>query len=141
MIELADYFMGRDHEFAHLLGADLRKNAGLVVEVANKLLVLAKASGVPLEANPSTKTVVNSGWRPPAVNAAIPNAAPRSRHLTCQAIDLYDPEGALDEWLMGFTGQKVLADLGLWMEHPSATKGWSHVQTVPPRSGNRVFYP
>ena len=34
-----------------------------------------------------------------------------------------------------------LASLGLWMEHPLATKGWCHLQVVSPRSGMRVFYP
>lgn len=40
-----------------------------------------------------------------------------------------------------FANQHVLVKLGLWMEHPSATPSWLHVQTVPPGSGNRVFYP
>jgi hypothetical protein len=35
----------------------------------------------------------------------------------------------------------VLRDLGLWMEHPDKTPTWLHIQTVPPGSGNRVFWP
>lgn len=140
MIELTDFYMGRDLEFEHQLGSDLRRNAGITVELANKLLVLAKMAGVTLETNPKTGSIVSSGWRPAAVNAATPGAALRSKHMTCQAVDFYDPDGDLDEWLL-HGGQKVLIDLGLWLEHPAATKGWAHVQTVPPRSGNRVFYP
>lgn len=51
MISLADYFMGRDRTHAHLLGTDLRANAGRTVESANALLVLAKTAGVSLESN------------------------------------------------------------------------------------------
>lgn len=139
MIRLVDYWMGRDEQYALAMSPQLEKNAALTIELANKLLVLAKAAGVSLEAHPLTKTIVSSGWRPPAVNQATPGAAPRSKHITGQAIDLYDPDGDLDEWLLG--NHQPLRDLGLWLEHPSATKGWCHVQTMPPRSGNRVFYP
>lgn len=140
MIQLADYFMGRDVAFRHQLGPDMRREAARTVELANALLVLAKAAGVHLEASPRTGSVVSSGWRPPSVNEATPGAAVRSLHLTCQAIDLYDPDGSLDAWLLD-NADTVLKDLGLWLEHPAATKGWAHVQTKPPRSGRRVFYP
>jgi hypothetical protein len=61
--------------------------------------------------------------------------------MTGQACDLFDPEGDIDDWAMSEPGQKVLTDLGLWLEHPSATKGWRHVQSIPPMSKRRVFYP
>jgi hypothetical protein len=35
----------------------------------------------------------------------------------------------------------VLAEIGLWLEHPISTPRWCHVQTVPPKSGKRVFTP
>ena len=76
----------------------------------------------------------------PAINESTPGAAVRSLHITCQAVDLYDPDGSLDAWLLD-NADTVLKDLGLWLEHPAATKGWAHVQTKPPRSGRRVFYP
>ena len=144
MITLQDYFMGRDSTHGHLLGSDLRANAGRTVETANALLVLAKAAGVSLESSPRTGTIVSSGWRPPDINAGVPGAALRSLHMRCLAIDLFDPDGDLDGWL--FTvADTVLKDLGLWMEHPAATKGWAHVQLVPQgsykRTGRRWFYP
>ena len=141
MINMAQYLMGRDREHGHLLGTDLRHNAAITIDLANRLLVLAKLAGVTLETSPRTGSIVTSGWRPPAINAGTPGAAPRSKHLACQAVDLFDPDGDLDEWLMTMGGRKALEDLGLWIEHPAATKGWCHLQTVPPRSGNRVFYP
>ena len=141
MIDLAQYLMGRDREFGHLLSVDMRREAGRTVELANALLVGAKLAGVSLDINPRTGSIVSSGWRPPAVNEGTTGAAPNSKHLTCHAVDLYDPDGDLDEWLLTDDGQRLMADLGLWHEHPAATKGWAHLQTLPPRSGRRTFYP
>lgn len=59
--------------------------------------------------------------------------------MTGQAVDLYDPDGALDDWCLAHPER--LAEAGLWQEHPAATKGWLHLQSIPPRSRNRVFYP
>jgi hypothetical protein len=127
-ITLADYFMGRDCSHANELSGELRTNAALTVARANALLERAGFAGI-----------VNSGWRPHAINAAIPRASARSKHLTCQAIDLDDLNDALDTWCLH--NLCVLEDLGLWLEHPDATPGWCHVQIVPPRSGRRMFMP
>lgn len=140
-ITLTDYWMGRDKMFPHDLGSDIRANAETMVALANRLLTVAKASGVTLEMSPRTGSVVSSGWRPPSVNAGTPGAAIKSKHMRGQAIDIYDPDGDLDEWLMTAQGQETLQDIGLWMEHPSATKGWCHLQSIPPGSKRRVFYP
>ena len=129
MLTLADYFMGRELLHCEELTPQLRLNAACTVARANRLLSMASA----------TTWVINSGWRPRAINACIPNASPRSRHITCEAIDLGDDDGALDAWCMSHL--HALAALGLWLEHPRATPGWCHVQTVPPRSGRRVFDP
>lgn len=130
MITLTDYWMGRDREFPLALTPQIEKNAALTVQLANALL-----------ARFGQGRNVTSGWRPPQVNAGIPTAAPNSKHLTGQAIDLADPDGDLDEWLLTQEGQTALAEIGLWQEHPAATKSWCHVQTVPPKSGRRTFYP
>jgi hypothetical protein len=141
MITLTDYWMGRDRLFPVALTPQIERNAATMVDLANKLVVLAKAAGVSFETHRATGSLVSSGWRPPAFNATVANAAPNSKHMTGQAIDLYDPDGDLDDWLMSAQGQKVMTDLGLWHEHPSATKGWAHLQSLPPRSGRRTFYP
>lgn len=141
MITVQDYWMGRDREFPLAMSTEIERNAILMVELANKVLILAHSAGVSLETSPRTGTVVSSGWRPASINAKTAGAAPNSKHMTGQAIDLYDADGDLDEWLMTPDGQKVLHDLGVWMEHPAATKTWCHLQSVPPRSGRRVFYP
>ena len=140
MITLADYWMGRDASHGLQLGTDLRANAQRTVSIVNALLVLAKGAGVTLEESPRTGSIVTSGWRPADINNATPGAAVRSKHITCQAIDLFDPDGDLDDWLLAEAESPdggVLGDLGLWLEHPAATKGWAHVQIVPPGSRRR----
>jgi hypothetical protein len=128
MITLNDYYMGRDREYPHELTDELCGNAAILVERVNRLLARAElARGV------------NSGWRPAAVNAAVAGATARSKHLTCQAIDVADDDDALDTWCMAHL--EVLEELGLWLEHPDATPRWCHLQIVPPRSGDRVFKP
>lgn len=138
VMTLEHYWMGRDKAYPLALDTATRSNAVRTVELANKLLVLASAAGVPLLAN-LQGNLVASGWRPPAVNAATPNASRTSLHMTGQALDFYDPSGAIDAWLMA--DLQPLVQLGLWLEHPSATPRWCHVQTRPPGSGNRVFKP
>lgn len=145
-ITIDDYFMGRRALYPTALTPALEKAAAITVDLVNKMLDRAAAAGIRLVRKAGLRpgdlgTHVVSGWRPPVVNAATPNAAPSSKHMTCQACDTYDPDGDLDEWLMTPEGQAVLEELGLWLEHPASTKTWSHVQTVPPHSGNRVFYP
>lgn len=130
MITLQDYWMGRDREYASSMTPQIEKNAELTLRLVNALL-----------ARFGQYRKVNSGWRPPALNALTPGAAKFSRHMTGEAIDLEDHEGDLDDWLLGPVGTSVMATLGLWSEHPAATKGWAHLQIVPPRSGNRHFYP
>lgn len=141
MIQLADYWMGRDVTHSLELSTNVRDNALLTVELVNKFMILGKVAGVRFENHPVTRTPVSSGWRPASVNAATPRAAFRSKHMSGQACDLFDPEGDIDAWAMSDPGQRVLTDLGLWLEHPAATKGWCHVQTIPPMSKRRVFYP
>lgn len=120
---------------------ELERNALRTVELANKLLTQAATYGVSIPDNPNTGSQVSSGWRPAAVNSNTPNAAPNSKHMTGQAIDIYDPDGDLDDWLATGEGLAALEAIGLWIEHPSCSKGWTHCQTIPPRSGRRVFFP
>lgn len=140
-ITLKDYWMGRDVRYPRALSTEIRKNATTMVELVNKLLQGLRSAGLELPRHPRTGSVLSSGWRPPEINDTTPGAAPRSHHMAGRAADLYDPEGEIDDYLMTAEGQELIKTIGLWIEHPSATKGWSHVQSVPPRSGRRVFYP
>lgn len=128
MISLNDYFMGRNVKYADELTDELLANAQITVAKVNQLLA---EFGEPRH--------VNSGWRPAAVNAAVPNAAKKSHHTACEACDLADDDGALDAWCLAHP--EALERIGLWQESPASTPRWCHVQIVPPGSGKRVFIP
>lgn len=129
-IVLADYWMGRDKKYP----------PGLLIESkAQDLLRRVNALIAKVPSDVVGDIVVTSGYRPPAINRTTPGAALKSLHMTGQAIDLLDADGLLDDWCMDNLKQLELG--GLWLEHPAATKGWCHLQSQPPRSGKRVFYP
>ncbi len=127
-LKLADYYMGRDRLHRDELTRELRANARETLRRVNNLL---RRAGIMCK--------VTSGWRPAAINAAVPGAAKNSKHLHCVAVDLEDRSGTLDAWCM--ENLDALEELGLWLEHPAATPGWCHLQIQPPRSGSRVFNP
>lgn len=134
MITLKDYFRGRDITYAKDLTPEILANAIETVEKVNSFLELFYL------ANPNAATrTVNSGWRPPTVNSGTKGAAPKSNHLLALAEDVSDDDEALDQWCLTPEGLKKLDKSGLWLEHPESTPRWCHLQTVPPKSGNRVF--
>lgn len=146
MITLADYWTGpggvrRDEVFSLALTHDIIDNANRWLDVANKLIERMALFGVIPEISPRTGTRLSSGWRPPAVNAATPHASVTSLHMTGLAGDVYDDGNVIDTFLMGKSGQGLLIELGVWLEHPDSTPEWSHWQIVPPHSGSRVFRP
>jgi hypothetical protein len=146
MITIEQYLMGRDVKYAHELTAQIRANAEELVGKVNLLLAFAEADGVEPGFDQVTHTAVASGWRPLAINQALErtaNAAPTSRHITAEAVDLQDtPERSLATWCLA--NLDALQRAGLWMERPQWTGGadpWVHLQMRPPRSGKRVFIP
>lgn len=148
LITRDDYFMGRDvdRRYSAEMTPQIEASALLLLPPVNELLKAAAEAGVTMDVNPLRDlrgefSLVASGWRPNAINSKTKNAAPNSKHKTGNAVDVYDPDGDLDEWLLSTPGQLVLVRCDLYMEHPAATKGWSHLQRIPPGSRNRVFYP
>lgn len=127
-ITLAEYYMGRDKLYAEELSDAHKASAQTTVERINKLL----------EAFGSKRRVV-SGWRPSSINSATKAAAPNSKHVLCQAIDLEDNNRELMNWCLN--NPDILASCELWCEDPRATTTWVHFQIVPPHSGNRFFMP
>lgn len=134
-LTLQDYWQGREVAFAQELTPAIRRNAEDLLQRVNRLLALMTT--VDFERHPRTGSLVTSGWRPAAVNAATPGAAPRSLHMSGQAVDLYDPDGDLDDWCMAHQHLLARLDIDLYLEHPSQTKGWCHLQSAPPKSQAR----
>ena len=97
------------------------------------------ADGVSFPDNPATRNGVSGktfgGFRP----QDCPQGAPHSNHKQGLAVDRYDPHNSIDAWCLGHLDR--LEAHGIWIEHPSCTPEWSHWQSVPPRSGKRVFMP
>lgn len=137
MITPKEFWKGRDVAYAKDLTPEIEKNAEETLRRVNMLLWEF------YRANPTSNQDrgCNSGWRPPAVNAATKSAARKSNHMLGLACDVGDDDEMLDKWLMTKAGQDALVRNELWMEHPSKTPRWCHLQTVPPKSGRRVFYP
>lgn len=140
-LTVADYLNGRDKLYPDELTPEIMRNAEHTIALANALFALLNAEGITPEIHPQTQTFISSGWRPPQINAQVKGAAVRSKHMTGEAVDIYDPEGEIDDYLMSEAGQRALVALGIYIEHPSTTKGWSHWSTAAPKSGKHIFYP
>lgn len=132
MITLDDYFMGRDKQYP--VTDQLRQNAQILLERVNCLVSMyyAELPSVP-------RLMVSSGYRPAQINSKVPGAATRSNHIVCQAVDLHDPGDLFDDWCLATL--HLLEEYDLWLEHPDSTPMWCHLQSVPPKSGRRVFKP
>jgi len=125
MITRENILKGRDKDFP------------LSAEMEGNLLSLIAALKI-MEAESNKEFVVTSGYRPPVINQRV-GGARKSRHQTCQAADIADPDGSLADFV--FKNLAALERANLWIEAPSATPGWVHFQTVPPKSGKRIFTP
>lgn len=135
-LQITDYFQCEGDSRSVLVALDkvLRDNAGTLLTRVNRLM---RQFG-------ENRRVVR-GFAP-SVECSEPfrqfnEPYLPSRHQTAEALDLADPEGDLDQWLLD--NQRLLESCGLWIEHPATTRGHCHLQSVPPKGGSRrrVFYP
>ena len=131
-ISLRDYFGPHQPELTQHL-----YNAKPLLGAVAALLSAAESKGVVLVVNPATGSLVSGqaygGYRP----QSCPIGAPNSAHKVGMAVDVYDPENALDNWLT----DARLERFGLYREHPDHTDKWCHLTTRAPGSGKRTFIP
>jgi hypothetical protein len=117
----------------------VKSNADALLVKVNALITHMTACGVRFQNNPVTGSLVSGvtygGFRPQNCTQGVPESA----HKTGQAVDIYDPRGDIDKWLL--TNEKLLDHFELWFEHPDKTPNWCHMGTRKPKSGNRFFYP
>lgn len=110
----------------------IEKNLKILFE---RVLDLQKAYGKPF--------TIASGLRDGFLQQKLINEgktnAKHSNHLAGAAADILDTDGELAEYLKN--NLDVAKNCGLWMEDFNHTKGWVHVQMLPPKSGKRVFIP
>ncbi len=131
MITYSQYWSGHDTQFPDEFTPTVKLRSEELVDKVNNLLTVWGGF-----------TQITSGWRPAEVNAALVisrGAAKKSNHMKGLAVDLLDKAGNLDTWCLA--NLKVLEDNGLYLEDPASTEGWCHLQSVPPKSGRRVFKP
>jgi len=111
-------------------------------EIENNLDTLLKRMNVIREAY-GKPMIVTSGLRSDAKQLELIikglSTARKSNHLVGAACDILDKDGELGKWCLKH--EELLAETGLWCEHPSKTKGWMHFQIFPPKSGKRFFLP
>ena len=123
-------------------------NAIILLTQCAALRLRMAADGVIFKVNPKTDTCISGekdGWGGFRTQDALdqrtglPEGAKRSNHKEGLAVDNYDPDGAIDTWLMAHSDD--LEFYGIYIEHPDTTPGWSHWSTKPPGSGHHIFYP
>ena len=117
MITRDQYMMGRDSKYPTT--EELEKNAAVLLFRVNRLLRhLNQTCGV------------SSGYRPGHYNQGY---APKSAHLTCEAVDLIDLKGELKALITPL----VLEQFNLWAEDLNKTPTWLHLQSRP--ASRRIF--
>lgn len=82
---------------------------------------------------------ITSGYRSPEYNKSIPGAAKNSKHMSGEAIDIFDPDKRLAKFT--FIKEALLAEYDLYCEDMRCTRNWVHFQSRPPRSKSRFFIP
>jgi len=125
LISRDEVLMGRDAEYP--LSPELEANLSKLLLSLNKF---RQQYGKPM--------VVSSGYRPGKYNTQA-GGAKSSAHLTCEACDFRDEDHSLKDYVVH--NPSILVDCGLYMEWPSNTPNWCHLQVRTIPSGNRIFRP
>lgn len=123
-----EFLKGRDKQYALEYSQIISDNLDRLLVPMNKV---RDAYGKPMS--------VNSGWRPPEVNAATPGAATHSKHMEGLAVDIADADGAVRTWVLA--NLALMQELNLYFEDFRWTPGWTHFQLGGPASGKRIFVP
>lgn len=110
--------------------SDIEANLQILLDRLNQLVPLY---GKALLINSGLRS---QGFQDDLIKAGKSNA-PHSKHLTGEAVDLNDPDGAFHEWCK--SRSEILESIGFWCEERQG--GWQHLQISPPHSGHRWFFP
>lgn len=134
-ITIRDYFGTKPHTDEHTA------NAVELLKCVNALLAEFVAQGGTLHKDPDTGTYISGskggagdgGYRLPTTTTGKPGSA----HKEAMACDIFDAGDKLDSWIT----RDILVKHGLFREAMQWTPTWCHLQTRPPKSGNRSFNP
>lgn len=128
MISKDEMLQGRDVQYASDYTQEISDNLDKFLLLINQV---RSAWAKPMH--------VNSGWRPPSINASTPGASTNSKHMQGLAIDISDVDGSLWSWVL--QNLELMKQLGLYMEDRRWTPTWVHFGFGPPSSGHRIFVP
>lgn len=134
MITIEQYFRGKPHSLEKGLAADdllKRVNALLAFAATCSAYVWPIDLDTMTQISGSRGGAGDGGFRLPESTTG----AAKSSHKEARAVDVFDPHDILDNWLT----DAVLAEYGLYREHPKHTHGWCHLTTRAPGSGRRTF--
>ena len=132
MITKEQYFQAKPHT-----AADEDNFYGLMTRVNDLLTFLDyKVPTCPNTGSQISGSKGGSGDGGFRLNTATTGAA-LSSHKQAMAVDLYDPDNALDDMLT----DALLEQFDLYREHPADTEHWCHLTTRAPHSGHRTFLP
>lgn len=115
-------------------------NCDRLLTAVNRLMQFCLSHGIAFKINPKTGSQIsgetNGGFRQQSCSIG----SPKSAHKECLAVDVYDPIGEIDTFLMtNPEAQELAKELGFYFEHPSATIGWSHWGLIP--KSKMFFFP
>ena len=127
-ISKEELLKGRDTEYASDYTQEISDNLDKLLIPMNQI---RNEWGQPM--------IVDSGWRPPSINAATPGAAAHSKHMIGLAVDIADPDGKLMEWVLA--NLSLMKELDIYFEDFRYTPSWVHFQLGAPASGHRIFVP
>lgn len=133
MITLKELLSGNDFE---KLPEEHKPNLNILLQ---KINIIRSNYGKPL--------IVSSGYRSLEhhkeiyKNKGIPEdkIPMKSKHLSGEAVDIYDPRQELQKWVLN--NLTILEHAGLYCEDFAYTKNWIHFQIIPPASNKRFFIP
>jgi hypothetical protein len=116
-----------------------RANAAKLLETVNALMAELETAGVRFQVNEATGSQVSGmafgGFRP----QSCAQGAIHSAHKEALAVDIFDPAGDIDNYLV--KNPDLLVKHGVYIEEPSATVHWSHWSIKAPLSGKHIFTP
>ena len=134
MITLQDYFNDKPHPTEYNLNA-----LTLLYRVNNLITAFITDTGEVSVNNPATGNQI-SGSKNGDGGFRLPTSltgSSKSAHKQGMAVDIYDPQNKLDDYLT----DEILTKFDLYREAPESTLGWCHLGTRIPGSGHRTFKP
>ena len=134
-------FTLKDYVGIHIESPDwteeCQDNANSLIDACTDLQEIMEGDGVKFHINPKTGTTISGeiygGFRP----QNCPIGAPNSSHKLGMAVDRYDPDNYIDQWINSHLD--ALIKCGIYVEDQASTPGWSHWQIRP--THNHIFLP